>query len=164
MAIPALVSQYMPSSTDTLQVTTGTLQTLASTRWYYFLSNRTATSNGQSLLKAVKDLLDASLAGTAWTVTLGLSSGLYKVQISHNNGSSRTITWGAALQAALGFASSSKVVAASTTVTADYPSPYWWTPDQIVSMTGPVMFDPLINYGCPTSAGAVLKEVEDCNA
>lgn len=157
MAIPALVSQYLPSSTDTLQVTSGTLQTLASTRWYYLVSNRTATSNGQSLLKAVKDLLDASLAGTAWTVTLGVSGGLYKVQISHNNGSSRTITWGAALQAALGFSASTSVVATATTVTASFPSPYWWTPDQIVSITGPVMFDPLVNYGCPTSAGAAQR-------
>lgn len=155
--IPALVTQYQPSSTDTLQVTSGTLQTLSAARWYYFLSNRTATSNGQSLLKAVKDLLDASLAGTVWTVTLGVSGGLYKVQISHNNGSSRTITWGAALQAALGFSSSSTVVATATTVTANFPSPYWWTPDQIVSLTGPVMFDPAINFGVPTSAGAAQR-------
>jgi len=155
--IPGFASQYYAGSTDTLQVTTGTLQTLASTRWYYFVSNRAATSNGQSLLKAVKDLLDASLAGTAWTVTLGLSGGLYKVQISHNNGSSRTITWGAALQATLGFSASSKVVATATTVTADFPSPLWWTPDQVVSLTGPVLFDPSINFGVPSSAGAAQR-------
>ena len=155
--IPAFVSQYLPSSTDTLQVTSGSLRQLTQTYWYFLVSNRTAASNAQSLLKAVKDNLDLSLGGTTWTVTLGLSSGLYKVQISHNNGSSRTITWGAALQAALGFSSSTSVVATATTVTATYPSPYWWTPDQVISMTGPTLFDPAINYGIPSSAGAAQR-------
>ena len=153
--IPAFVSQYQPSSTDTLQVTGGTLQTLVSTRWYYLVSNRTSSSSGQSLLKAVKDLLDASLAGTAWTVTLSSSS--YKVQISHDNGNSRTVTWGAALQAALGFSSSTSVVATATTVTASYLSPYWWSPGMPVSLTGPVPFDPSTQFGCPTSVGAAQR-------
>ena len=155
--IPAFVSQYMPSSTDTLQVTTGTLQTLASTRWYYLVSNRSATSNGQSLLRAVSTALNTSLVGTTWTVVINASAGVYKLQLSHNNGSSRTITWGAALQATLGFASSTTVVASATTVTADYPSPLWWTPDQVISLTGPVLFDPAINYGVPSSAGAAQR-------
>jgi hypothetical protein len=155
--IPAFASQYYAGSTDTAQVGAGAVQTLASTRWYYFVSNRTAASNGQSLLKAVKDLLDAGGGGTTFTVTLGVSFGLYRVQISHNNGSSQTITWGAALQAALGFSSSTSVVAAATTVTASYPSPLWWTPDMVVSLTGPTLFDPSVNYGVPTSAGAAQR-------
>ena len=155
--IPTFVSQYLPTSTDTLQVTTGTLQTLAATRWYYLVSNRASASNGQSLLKAVKDLLDASLAGTTWTVTINTSGSLFKVKISHNNGSSRTITWGAALQAALGFASNTTVVATATTVTADYPSPYWWSPDQTISLTGPTLYDPALNFGVPRSAGAAQQ-------
>lgn len=155
--IPAFVSQYYAGSTDTLQVTTGSLIPIATSYYHYFVSNKIATANGRSLVRAVKSALDTSLAGTLWNCQLGVSSGLYKVQLSHNNGLSRTITWGAALQAALGFASSTTVVPASTTVTADYPSPLWWTPDQVVSLTGPVMFDPSINFGCPTSAGAAQR-------
>ncbi len=155
--IPALVSQYQAGSTDTIQVTTGTLLSISTSYWYYFVSNRISTANGRSLLREVKSTLDASLAGTLWTVTLGVSGGLYKVQISHNNGSSRTITWGAALQAALGFSSSSTVVATATTVTANFPSPLWWTPDMVVSLTGPTLFDPSINYGVPSSAGAAQR-------
>jgi len=153
--IPAFTSQYLPSSTDTLQITSGTLQTLPSTRWYYLVSNRTTASSGQSLLKIVQDMLDQSLSPTAWTVRLSASN--YRVQISHNNGSSRTVSFGAALQAALGFASSSNVVATATTVTADYPSPLWWSPGMPVSMTGPIMFDPAVNFGIPTSAGAAQR-------
>ncbi len=155
--IPAFVSEYRAGSTDTAQVTTGTLQTLASTRWYYFVSNRNAASNGQSLLRAVENMLEASLAPDDWSVTLGLVSGVYRIRINHDAGVSRTITWGASLQAALGFSSSTTVVAASTTVTASYPSTLWWTPDQVINLTGPVLFDPSINYGVPSSAGAAQR-------
>lgn len=161
--IPAFVSQYLSGSTDTLQVTTGTLQTLDQSIWYYLVSNR-EDGNGRSLLDGVANMLNNSLAGTVWTVRITAVSGLYKVQISHNNGASRTITWGAALQAALGFASSTKVVATGTTVTADYPSPLWWTPDMVISLTGPVLFDPAINYGVPSSAGAAQRSSDSTAA
>jgi hypothetical protein len=151
--IPALASQIFPSG-ETLQVTTGTLQTLPSSRWYYLVSNRTATTNGQSLLFAIKTLLDASLAGTAWTVVINKVGTTYRIQLSHNNGSSRTITFSASFALALGFASTSVVVATATTVTADYPSYWWWTPDMPVSMTGPTIFDHSLNFGVPVSAGA----------
>lgn len=154
MPIPAFVSQYLAGSTDTLQVTTGTSQSLNTTNWYFLVSPTTGAVNGQSLLYATRLKLATSLAGTAWSLQLVFSSGVYRVSIQHNNGSSRTVTWGAALQAALGFASATTVVAASTTVTADYPSPLFWTPDQVVSLTGPVLFDPAVNFGVPSSVGA----------
>lgn len=149
--IPALVSQVIiDSNTDGIQVTSGTAQTLAQTRYYYFVSNRTTASNGQSLLKAIKDALDTSLAGTVWTVKL--SAG-YKVQLSHDNGASRTVTFDTNLATYLGFSSASFAVASATTVTATNYSLWWWTPDSIINATGPVPFDPTVSYGVPRSAG-----------
>jgi hypothetical protein len=103
------------------------------------------------LLKAIKDLLDTSLAGTVWTVTLvkQTSTGLYKINLSHDNGSSRTVTFSSGFATALGFASASFAVANATTVVADYPSYWWWTPNMPISMTGPDPFDPVYNYGVP---------------
>src|SRR6185295_4460057 len=125
--IPAFVSQVLIPSSTTITVTSGSAAPLSSSRWYYFVSNRTTASNGQSLLKAVKDALDASLGGTTWTVQLSASS--YKVQLSHNNGSSRTVTFDATTAAALGFSSASVAVASGTTVTATYLSYWWWSPN-----------------------------------
>ncbi len=153
--IPAFVSSLAATSADTVQVTSGTLQSLPTTRWYYLVSNRTTASNGQSLLNMIKSMLDASLAGTVWTVVL--STGGYKVQLSHNNGSSRTVTFGATLAAALGFTSASFAVANGVTVTATNPSYWWWSPNMPVSMTGPIMFDPSITFGVPTSAGSAQR-------
>jgi hypothetical protein len=156
--IPAFVSEYRAGSTDTLQVTTGSAQALSTSIGYFYVSNVADTTlDGCSLLYAVSSGLTTSLPATTWTTKIGLSGGVYKFQLFHNNGASRTVTWGSALAAALGFASTTTVVAASTTVTADYPSPYWWTPDQVVSLTGPTLFDPAINYGVPSSAGAAQR-------
>ncbi len=155
MATPIpLFASKVESSGETIQVTTGTSQALATTRWYYFVSNRTATSNGQSLLYAIKALLDASLAATTWTVVLTKVSGLYKIQLSHNNGSSRTVTFSSTFATNLGFTSASFAVASATTVTATYQSCYFWTPDMPISVTGPDLFDPAYQYGVPESAGA----------
>lgn len=160
--IPGFATQMIPTA-ETVQVSTGTQQSLVTTRYYYLVSNRTAAANGQSLLFAIKTLLDASLAGTVWTVKLTLVSGLYKIQISHNNGSSRTVTFSQPFAANLGFSSNSFAVASGTTVTAAAPSVWWWTPDMMVSATGTNgtggtagsdVFDPSISYGVPVSAGA----------
>lgn len=153
--IPGFASQVFATD-QTVQVTGGTVQALATTRYYYFVSNRTSIANGQSLLKAIKDLLDASLSGTAWTVVLANVGGTYRVQFSHNNGSSRTVTLSSTFATALGFTAGTTafVVASGATVTTSYPSTWWWTPDMPVSMTGPQLFDPLVSYGVPESAGA----------
>lgn len=153
--IPGFASQVLiDDNTDSLQVTTGSAQVLAQTRWYYLVSNRTATTNGQSLLYAIKTKLDASLAGTVWQVTLGTG---FKIQISHDNVASRTVTFDANLATYLGFASASFAVAASTTVTATNYSLWWWTPDQPINETGPVPFDPTISFGVPSSAGTAQR-------
>ncbi len=154
--IPAFVSQYFPGAADTVYVTTGTTQTLGATIWYYLVSNRTTASNGRSLLYALKLLLEASLAGTTWTVQLSATSP-FKVTLSHNNGGSRYVTLATPLQAALGFANDAFFVETATTVTADYPSPLWWSPDMPISMTGPVQFDPAISFGVPSSDGHVER-------
>ncbi len=138
----------------------GTPVEIPRTRYFYFVSNRTSPGNGQSFLRAFKNILDSSLAGTTWTVVLAkqASTGLYKVNLSHNNGSSRTIVFTAStgsptVHTGLGFASTSIVVAAGATVVADYPSYWFWSPDMPVSMTGPELFDPAISYGIPSSLG-----------
>lgn len=154
--IPGLATQVQ-SSGETVQVTGGTLQTLSKARYYYFVSNKTTAANGQSLLKALKDLLDASLGGTTWTVVLTKVSGLYKIQLSHNSGSSKTITFTASLALNLGFANAVVVVANGVTVTADYPSVWWWTPDRPVGLTGPDLFDISLSYGIPESIGTAQR-------
>jgi hypothetical protein len=151
--IPGLATQVLASG-YTLQVTTGTLQTVVTDHYYYFVSNRTTTGNGQSLLNAIKTLLDASLAGTTWTVVLIKVSGTYRVQLSHNNGANRDLTLSATFAANLGFSSAAFTVAAGGAAIASYPSVWWWTPDMPVSLTGPKLFDPQISYGVPESAGA----------
>lgn len=156
--VPGLVSQVFYTAGSSVQVTGGTEQTLASTRYYFLVSDHTSTTDGQSLLYALKLLLQASLAGTTWTVVLTAVSGIYKIQISHNNGSARTITFGStAFANALGFDGTVFTVNTMTTLTADWPSVYWWTPDQPVSSTGPRFFDVSMAYGVPSKPGAAQR-------
>ncbi len=153
-AIPAMASQVL-SSGETVQVTGGSSQALASTRYYYFVSNISAVQNGQSLLYAIKSLLETSLGSVTWTVVLTKVGLVYKIQISHDSGSSKTITFGSTAWAnALGFDGTGFTISSGATLTADWPSIYWWTPDQLVSLTGPVLFDPTVGYGVPSSSGA----------
>lgn len=155
--IPAFASQIF-SSGETIQVSGGSAQTLANTRYYYFVSSRSSATSGQSLLRAIKDLLEASLGGVTWTVVLTKVGSLYKIQISHNSGSSKTFDFGSSAWAlALGFAGTNHTVNNGVTLTADYPSFYWWTPDMPISLTGPEVFDPAISYGIPESAGAAQR-------
>lgn len=149
--IPGLASQVIATN-ETVQVTGGTLQSLPTTNYYYFVSNR-ASGNGASLLGEIGTLLNASLAAT-WTVELVKSGGLYKVQIAHNLGSPKTVTFSSTFAANLGFANASFSIPVGSFVVADYPSVWWWTPDMPISLTGPVQFDPAISYGIPDSAGA----------
>lgn len=151
--IPAFATQVIATD-QTVQVTTGTVQALPTSRWYYFISNRSTASNGQSLIYQLNVMLNASLAGTTWTVILVKVAGVFKIQLSHNNGSPRTVTFSASFAAQLGFSSASFAVGASTLVVAANPSAWWWTPDMPISLTGPKMFDPSISYGVQESAGA----------
>jgi len=74
------------------------------------------------------------------------------------------VTFDATTAAALGFSSASFAVASGTTVTATYLSYWWWSPNMPVSMTGPIMFDPAVNYGIPTSAGAAQRSSDQTAA
>lgn len=151
--IPGFASQVIATD-QTVLVTTGTTQALPTTRWFYFISNRSTASNGQSLIYQLNAMLNASLAGTTWTVILVKVGGVFKIQLSHNNGSARIVTFSSTFATALGFSSASFSVGASTAVVAANPSYWWWTPDMPISLTGPKMFDPSTQYGIPESAGA----------
>jgi hypothetical protein len=165
--IPGFATQVI-SSGETVQVNGGSPAELESTRWYYFVSNRSTESNGQSLLNELKQILDALSSGlaTTWTVTLAkqASTGVYKINISHNHASSRTITFSSGFHTALGFASTSVVVATATTVVADYQSYWWWTPNMPISLAGPESFDPAFGYGVPVSAGVAQRAPDGVTA
>jgi hypothetical protein len=156
--IPAFVAQWLPLSSSIINDDQGIGGQIATTRWYYFVSNRTTASNGQSLLKAIKDTLDASSVSNGsitWTVVL---TSTYKVKITSSSGSTQAIDMSTDMATALGFISTGPVsVPTSTGVTADYISPLLWSPDMPISMTGPLQFDPSLNYGVPSSAGNVQR-------
>jgi hypothetical protein len=152
IGIPGFASQIiLDTSVDGVIVTTGTAQVMDDSIWYYFVSNRTTAANGMSLLHALKLALEASLAGTTWTVKL--SAG-YKVQLSHDNGASRTATLDSSLATALGFTAAAQVVAAGTAVTADYPSVWWWSPGQAI---GDADFHVEKSAGIPKANGAMHR-------
>lgn len=156
--IPAFVSQvYIDASTDSFSVNSAT--TLATTRYYYLVSNRTTASDGQSLLHALSTALGVASTNASWTVKLATSgSTAYNVQFSHTSTGSLTITWtDSSLATYLGLSTASTVVAASTTVTAPYPSVWWWSPNMPISETGPQMFDPAISHGVPESPGSAHR-------
>jgi len=149
--IPAFVSQiFLTSSDDGITGSAGTA-TMSTARWYYLVSNRTAASNGQSLLYALKTALDSATAAT-WTVTLSATT--FKIQLSHNSGSNKEITFeSATLATALGFTAATFTVNTATTVTATNLSYFWWSPGMPISGTGPQPWDPAISYGVPHSVG-----------
>lgn len=158
--IPCFASQVLlDTNTDTVSVTTE--QSLSVARWYYYVSNRTTASNGQSLLYALKTILDTATSAATWTVQLSsTAASLGRLQLSHTSTASLTVTWTNTLLAShLGFATTtSTTVAASTTVTADYPSVWYWTPEIPISETGPQMFDPAVSHGAPiTSPGSAHR-------
>ncbi len=161
--IPGFAAQVY-SSGETAAVNGGSPAALDDSIYYYFVSTRTTTADGQSLLYALKSMLDSASSGlsTTWTVVLTKVSGVYRIQVSHNHASSRTITLSAGFASALGFASGTVVVATATTVTADYPSWYWWTPDMPVSLTNG--FDLGECIGVPVSAGASQRAPDGTTA
>lgn len=155
--IPMFASQViLDNTTNAVKVTSGSTVEMAVSRYYYFRSNRQATSNGQDLLYAIAAALTSSLAGTTWVVTLSQATwGGYHVCLYHDNVASRTIDVSGTplLWTNLGFASGNIVVAASTVVTAANPSVWMWDPNMPISMTGPTPWDPSISYGVPIAAG-----------
>lgn len=151
--IPAFTSQILiDTDSDGVQVTTGTAQTLADDHFYYLVSDEPTAVDGQSLLEAIKLAAEASLGGTTWTLWLH-TDGSGRVRISHNNGSSRTLTLDTVLATMLGFTSGTIVVAAATTVTSTYPSAWWWSPEQPISEVNGGGWDPAEAAGVPFITG-----------
>src|SRR5882757_6162061 len=96
--IPAFVSQWIATSDD--YVIVDTQSSFTGTVWYYFLSNRVAASNGQSLLRAVKNMLDAATSGYTWTVSLNSS---FIVTLLQSGGGTPNVLFSDSLRVALGF-------------------------------------------------------------
>jgi hypothetical protein len=159
--IPALVSQVLvDSDTNSVQVAGGSAQTLASTRSYYLLSDVSGTSEGQSLLRAIRLALTASKPtdGThayAWVVDF---TSTYRVRISHDAAASSpaNVTLSTGLATRLGF-SSGVITFSSHVATAPNRSRWFWSPDKPVSDTGPVRFDPELRHACFSSAGGMSR-------
>lgn len=164
---PAFVSYIRLTTSDyTVQVdvTDSTSQTIAISRGYYLISNRTAASDGQSFLRALQDALLASCVGTAyestiWTVSL---TSARRVQIEHNYTlSALGITLSSNLADLLGFDNTTVSVLTSVGspvgATADNKPRYWWCPELPPNVVGPEPFDLAVNYGVPSSAGSAFR-------
>jgi len=157
--IPVFVSQFIPvSGTTFIADDAGNheylVDDLFGNIWQYLVSNRTTVANGMSLLKAIESGLNTS-GGKTWTVRISATSP-FKLTFAHNSGSSTGVSMSSDLESALGW-DSGTTVGVGATVTAARASSLLWTPDMPISMTGPQMFDPLVSYGVPTSAGAVQR-------
>ena len=158
--IPLVVSQmFFDSDTQDIIVAgngvTGTPATVsvATSRYYFYVSNVSTAANGQSFLQAMQDLFDAAESGAVtWTVQLDTNR---KLTFAQDSGSfDRTLTFDGGMGKLLGFTSDGPhTVPQGATLTADYRSRFLWSPDQSISETGPELFDPSISYGVPQSAG-----------
>jgi hypothetical protein len=157
--IPALCAQiFIDADTDGAQVDAGAVSLLVQTHYYYFVSNVPAAIDGQSLMSALQNALDASDGTNAWFVNL---SSDYKVQLSHTDTvSAHTVTFDALLATYLGFTSASFSVGANTTVKATYRARWFWSPDQPINETGPVRFDPSLRHAAFSSAGATQRSTD----
>lgn len=160
--IPAFVGSAFSDGTADWAVTVGagSLQALPSTAMYYLVSNHTSQTEGRSLLNVLKAALDTSSGGN-WTVYL---SATYKLHLQVNSAINVSVLVGKQLAYALGIAATPT----ATTITvvsngnqaiydAPYFSPLWWTPNQVISDTGPVRFDPAVNYAHITSVGTAQR-------
>lgn len=158
MPIPAFLTQVIFDFTATVAVTGGSGGTVAlsTSQYFYLLSNKTSSGNGQSLLTALGTALSTA-DGTA-TFTCKLTSD-FRINITHNAGATKTITLSSRLGEMLGWyfqgSGSGATLVPPGVSGASGLTPLWfWTPDMTVSGTGPEMFDPLVNHGVLSSAGA----------
>lgn len=158
--IPAFVSQWFPLSTSSIGGNGGNqvlLSTAFGSLWYYGISNRTTFSNGMSLLKALESAL-ATSTGQSWTVRLATTYP-FKVQFTNNGASSWDMQMSDDVAIAMGYTESNGFTISSGGGVggATVASPLIWTPSMPISITGPVLFDPIVSYGVPTSVGAVQR-------
>ena len=158
--IPLLSSQvFLDSSSDGVQVSGGSAQTLAKTYWYYLVGPKTSAENGRSLLHALQAALVASHAA-GWTCHLDPVS--FKLVITNGSGADKSITLEGALALKLGFTSGALgPIVNNGTLTATNKSRWIWTPDQAISTVGPVPFHPSYNYAHKTSRASTAMRASD---
>lgn len=165
MQVPVVMSEFwLDSASDGVQVTGGSLQTLPTSNSYFLACNNLGGAggiDGVSLLYMLIQKLQASLGGVTWTAVLDSN---LKVKLSHNSGSSKTVTLDATLATYLGFASASFAVPNGGSKTAEYRSRWLWCPDRPVSDVEPVRFDPAIQYQHLTSRGSTASRAPDQKA
>lgn len=163
MPFPIFFSEIQAASTDTIQSAAGSVQNVSLTRYYFMVTGQASATNGQSFLKALTDLLNASSGGTpTWTVTL---TSTFRIKFSHNGGSpvNLTIDRGLAYMLGLGgvnFTPGSTItfsVPNSTGSTLQLQNAWSWTPDMLVSDVGPALFDPTTNMGIQSAAGSAAR-------
>ncbi len=164
MPFPAFISQYMAGSADTVAVAGGSggTQTIPNTRYYFLISPKTTVGDGQSLLKALGNALTTASGSSTYAVVLTSD---FKVKITAAGGSTTTgtITITTDLAIYLGFyplgttGSTQSILMIGATSTASFRSPLFWSPEMVISATGPDWFDPAWSPGISTSAGAAQR-------
>jgi len=163
MPFPAFVTQFIASGSDTVKHGTGTTETIPATRYYFLISPKTSVGDGQSLLRAISDALHTSSSNNVtYSVTLNSD---FKIVILVLTGTQPTgITMSTDLAVSLGFALASTtdptvslLFFGGTSVTATWRSPLFWSPEMVISATGPDWFDPALAPGIRSSAGAAQR-------
>lgn len=170
MSIPVFISEVRASATDTVQAGGGAVQILPNTiaqPYYFYVSNKGTAGAGRSLLSQLEASLGTS-SGNTWAAVLTTD---LKLQLTHNAGGTVTVTLNRVLAWNLGFALAfSSPYPPDPTLTIDIPvptgaggftapfrSPWLWCPERRVSVAGPQYFDPMVQTGVPSSAGAVAR-------
>ncbi len=174
--IPLLVSQLRADSTaygitadanDIIGTTTGAPMALDQTYWYYGVSARSAPADAQSFLQVLQDAANASVvlgigAGTGtWLVKL---TAAFKINLSHSDPSSNVFQFldsssspSDAFGALMGFTSGNLTVPAGAGLTATYKPRWLWSPELPICGTGPILFDPSLQVGIPSSLSTAQR-------
>jgi hypothetical protein len=160
MPYPLYMSQIQTLATDFIQAGTSPAQLIPNTSYYFLVTGKASAGNGQSFLSLLGGLLTTSgNPGGTWIVSLDAN---YKVKINHTAGTF-DVTMTDRIAFMLGFgldernltgASYTLSAVPVTGVTAPYRSAWLWTPDMVISSTGPKLFDPAYSSGIKTGAGS----------
>lgn len=168
MSVPVFISEVRGAPTDTIQAGGGSVQILPNTLvqpYYFYISNKSSAGAGRSLLAQLEASLGAS-SGNIWTASLTTD---LKLKLTHNAGGTVNATFSRALAWNLGFlllggyppdptlTIDVPVPTGASGVTAPYRSVYLWCPERRVSVAGPQYFDPMVQVGVHSSAGAVAR-------
>lgn len=163
MPIPILMSEIRPALTDWVQSGAGIVEFIPKTAYYFLLTSKITSGNGQSYLSLLSALLTASTGGaTTWTVTL---TATFRVKLIHNSGSPIDLKMDAGLAYLLGLnglyqpgvTATFPGVTSGAGVTLSFPPVWLWTPDQIISDVGPTQFDPQLSSGIRSAAGTASR-------